>query len=107
MKTNPSKSEIVVLTLSEILGLIKEEVKATVSKILKDPENFIQPEEEQLLDINQVAELLKTTPQNIHAKKAKGQIPFVRFGGRVLFKRSEVIASLKSIRAHRKSKSRL
>lgn len=55
-------------------------------------------EREELLNVYQVAELLNTTPQNIHAKKRAGKIPFVRFGGRILFKRLEVIESLKSIR---------
>ncbi|MDW3651021.1 MAG: helix-turn-helix domain-containing protein [Bacteroidia bacterium] len=49
---------------------------------------------EELLNVKQVAELLQTTPQNIHAKKREGKIPFIRFGGRVLFKRSEVLNSL-------------
>lgn len=58
-------------------------------------------EREELLNVYQVAELLNTTPQNIYAKKRAGQIPFVRFGGRILFKRSEVIDSLKSIRINK------
>ena len=98
MKHESYKPEIVVLTLSQILGLVKEEVKLTVMQILNDPENFPIQEQEELLDIHQVADLLKTTPQNVHAKKRAGQIPFVRFGGRILFKRTEVIESLKSIR---------
>lgn len=82
------------LTVSQFLEQIDQ-------RILSHLENFpgpVQAESEEILDVNQVAELLHTTPQNIHAKKRAGQIPFSRFGGRVLFKKSEVLASLPSIR---------
>lgn len=106
MKYGLDKQEIVILTLAQVVGLVNEQVKLTVTKILNDPGNFPYQEQEELLDIHQVAELLKTTTQNVHAKKRAGQIPFVRFGGRVLFKKSEVIASLKSIRINGKKAQR-
>ena len=80
------------------LDQLESVVSKVVTKAIREQPNQIIESQEELLDVHQVAQLLHTTPQNIHAKKRAGQIPFVRFGGRILFKRSEVIESLKSIR---------
>ena len=82
------------LTVGQFLDRLEQRIKDQLESIQKRQ----QEEPEQLLTVQQVAELLQTTPQNIHAKKRAGKIPFVRFGGRILFKRSEVIASLPSVR---------
>lgn len=87
------------ITIPQLDKLIQDAVKKVYDH--RESESGVIPSKEELLDVNQVAELLHTTPQNIHAKKRTGQIPFVRFGGRILFKRSEVIESLKSIRIHK------
>lgn len=71
---------------------------AKIDQKLSSLELLAPEHREELLDVHQVAELLHTTPQNVHAKKRAGQLPFVRFGGRILFKRSEVIESLKSVK---------
>lgn len=61
---------------------------------------IIQPEPEEILNVAQVAELLHTTPQNIYAKRKAGKLPYLRFGGKVLFKRSEILGALTAIPQH-------
>lgn len=82
------------LTISQFFDRLDQRIKTHLENVPAST----QAEPEQLLSVQQVAELLQTTPQNIHAKKRAGKLPFVRFGGRILFKRSEVIASLPSVR---------
>ena len=52
------------------------------------------PAPEQLLDIPAAAELLGVTCQTIHVWKREQRLPFHKVGGRVYFKRSEVLAAL-------------
>ena len=98
MNHHKENLRLIVLTTSEASAIIKDEVRKVVQQLLEESTPSPSYEQEELLNVNEVAALLKTTPQNVHAKKRNGQIPFVRLGGRILFKRSEVIASLASIR---------
>lgn len=91
------------IPLSEVEELQREWIRQELERFFEDhqiPNHKYSPDE--LLDVGQVAELLHTTKQNIHAKKREGKLPFVRFGGRILFKRSEVIDSLKSIQIQKR-----
>jgi len=57
-----------------------------------------QPEPEELLRVNQLAEFLHVSKVTIHNWKRKGLIPFHRLSNKVFFKKSEVISSLKKSR---------
>lgn len=86
------------IPLTEVEELQREWIRQELERFFEENQILNSGNSrEELLNVHQVAELLHTTPQNIHAKKREGKIPFIRFGGKILFKRSEVIDSLKSI----------
>ena len=91
MNSNFLNQNLVVIPQEELIKIMDELFARHIQSL---PQPTIE-EKEELLSTKQVAELLHTTVQNIHAKKKEGKIPFVRLGGKVLFKKSEVIASLK------------
>ncbi|KAA3437140.1 helix-turn-helix domain-containing protein [Rufibacter hautae] len=71
--------------------MVKEAVSSHFpAKETKEPEDF-------LLTVKEAATLLYVTETTIHAWKKNGIIPFHRKGRRVYFKRSELLASLKSV----------
>ncbi len=92
MSTFFTNESLVIIPQGELIKIMDELIARHIQNL---PRPTMQ-EEEELLTTRQVAELLHTTVQNVHAKKKEGKIPFVRLGAKVLFKKSEVIASLKS-----------
>lgn len=89
------ENPLVILTLPQLQGIIQDTTRTAIEHYSSHQPPVQEPE--QLLTVKECADLLKTTIQNIHAKKRNGQLPFVRMGGRVYFKRNEVMNSLKTI----------
>ncbi|MCI4669126.1 MAG: helix-turn-helix domain-containing protein [Bacteroidia bacterium] len=91
-------------------GLTVEELKELIEEVMDEklpilPKTQIQDQED-ILDVQGVAKLLHTTPQNIHAKKRAGKIPFFRFGSRILFRKSEVLDAFPSVNVTYRKNSR-
>lgn len=53
-------------------------------------------ENEKLLNDRQAAELLGVKPKTVHAWKQKGLLPSHRLGGRIFYKRGEILAALEA-----------
>ena len=76
---------------AEMLSVLKAHAPAGAA-----PPTGSGAEPEQLLDVRQAAELLGVTWQTVHEWKRRGLLPFNKLGGRTYFKRSEVLAALKT-----------
>jgi len=55
------------------------------------------PDDNELLQVDEVAKLLNIGVSTLHTYKKNGSIPFHRIGRRVYFKRGELLSCLKKI----------
>lgn len=78
----------------ELRALIKDSIFEALEKqpISSLPQ---QSDSDELLRLNQVAELLQVSKVTIHNWKRTGKLPFHRISNKIFFKKSEVISSLK------------
>lgn len=74
----------------ELKQLISDAVLQAVDRTIQQ-----QPEKDELLKLNEVAELLSVSKVTIHSWKKAGLIPFYRISNKIYFKKNEVIESLK------------
>ena len=79
------------LTPNEFKELISNAVLEVVEKINRPN----QQTEDQLLRLNDLANLLNVSKVTIHNWKKSGLIPFYRMSNKIYFKKNEVIESLK------------
>lgn len=56
-----------------------------------------QPDNDDLLQMQEAAKLLEVSISTLHTYKKNGALPFHRIGRRVYFKKSEILESLKKI----------
>lgn len=75
---------------------VDQRVTEAVARALaqKDIEAAEQEKSEELLNDQQAAELLGVKRKTVHVWKQKGILPSHRLGGRVFYKRGEVLAAL-------------
>lgn len=71
-------------TREKLQGLVREAIRDELRSVLDG----------ELLDVRQAAELLRMTPQAVYKAASRGTIPSTRLGGRLRFRRSELLASL-------------
>jgi len=88
------------LTQDDFRGILKE----TIQEALESALNVVEEnkEAEVLLSRHEAAELLKVSLVTISKYQKDGIIPYYRFGRRVLFKKKELIESLKGSVRYRK-----
>ncbi len=84
--------------LAELLAHIRTVVREEITAV-----NALQPEGEKLLSVKEVSQLFspKVTPQTIHNWAQTGKLIKHRIGGRVVFKQSEVMASLATLKKYK------
>jgi len=93
--------EMVVVTGSELRTLLRDEITDALSK---QKSNSLKGQgSDQLLKRRDIAEMFGVTLVTVHAWMNTGKIPFHRMGGRVFFKRDEVVESMKAIKLRKKS----
>jgi len=86
-----NKDNILLIQLSkqELSELID---KSVLSAILK--KDRIREHSDEILNSKQAAELLDISLPTLHKWKKEGQIPYHQKGGRIFFKRNELIKSI-------------
>ncbi|MEM7104871.1 MAG: helix-turn-helix domain-containing protein [Bacteroidota bacterium] len=81
------KNKIIITTEEELREIIADCVRGQLKSL-------IPKEEEELLTVNEVADLFGVTAVTIHSWKKKKILAFHRIGGRVRFKKSEIMEKL-------------
>lgn len=87
------------LTIGEFMGLIKRLVAEAVNEKAGESKAPADGTEENF-NIGQLAAFLKCSKVSIHNYKKLG-MPFYRIGRKILFKKSEVLNFMRSIRGKR------
>jgi excisionase family DNA binding protein len=82
------------ITLEDLANILTAKVIAGVSNLLPQQ---AQLKEDQLIKLNEVAELLHVSKVTIFAWKKAGKIPFYRISNKVYFKKQEVIDALNKV----------
>ena len=92
-----TKTILISLEQDELRRIITEAAKTALQEhnSVRRQDQF--PDSNVLLKIHEVAKLLSVSKVTIHDWKRKGIIPFHRMGGRVFFKKQEVIQALKKV----------
>lgn len=85
-------SEIIITTAEQLKQVI---VEIFNKQIIRIPAENTQTLDEELLNFKQTLLLLKISKPTLFKKMKDGTIPYTRIGRRLLFKKSEVINSLK------------
>lgn len=85
--------------LAELLAHVRTIVREEINAV-----NASRPDGEKLLSVKEVSQLFspQVTPQTIHNWARDGKITKHRIGGRVVFKQSEVMASLATLKKYKK-----
>ena len=83
------KTFLIPLTEEELKMLIKSSFQEVID------ENKSVKQSKELLSFREVTSLLGISASTLNNWKREGKIPFHRIGGRILFKYSEIVESLK------------
>lgn len=87
---------LVLLSADDLKRLVREVVLQTTEELNKSHNsNFLSYSEDQILSSKEVLLLLKISKPTLFKKMKDGTIPYTRIGRRLLFKKNEVINSLK------------
>ena len=79
-------------TQSQIVILTPEQIKNLVSQVIEETKNLPQePKEEELLTSKEVLKILKVTNSTMHRYINEGKLKPIRYGRKLLFKKSEII----------------
>ena len=79
-------------TQSQIVILTPEQIKNLVSQVVEETKNLSQePKEEELLTSKEVQKILKVTNSTMHRYINEGKLKPIRYGRKLLFKKSEII----------------
>ena len=91
---------MVVVTGSELRTLLRGEIADALSR--QKSNSLSGQGNDQLLKRDDIAKMFGVTLVTVHAWMNAGKIPFHRMGGRVFFKKDEVVESMKAIRLRKK-----
>jgi excisionase family DNA binding protein len=96
--TIPDGAEFLTPFFNEIVRRVDRRVDEAVARALaqKASEAAETEKNAELLNDRQAAELLGVKPKTVHSWKQKGILPSYRLGGRIFYKRGEVLAALES-----------
>ena len=92
--------EMVVITGSELRTLLRDEIADALSR--QKSKSLSGQGNDQLLKRLDVAKMFGVTLVTVHSWMNAGKIPFHRMGGRVFFKKAEVVESMKAIKLRKK-----
>jgi excisionase family DNA binding protein len=92
--------EMVVVTGSELRTLLRGEIADALSR--QKSNSLSGQANDQLLKRDDIAKMFGVTLVTVHAWMNAGKIPFHRMGGRVFFKKEEVVESMKAVKLRRK-----
>jgi excisionase family DNA binding protein len=91
--------------MQQLSVLSKAEIRETVLESLADyfDRNPIHPatNEDELLNIHQAAQFTGLAPATIYVKVSKNQIPFLKRGKKLYFKKSELLKWIETGRSER------
>lgn len=84
------------LNIGEFMALVKQQVERGLQETQnKNPK--LESEKDEHFNIKQLAEFLKCSKVSVHNYKHKG-MPFYRIGRKILFKKSEVLNFMKTLK---------
>jgi excisionase family DNA binding protein len=86
--------ELTLINTQELRALISGLFDEKIIPLLQKPQ---EKEEDKLLTSLEAAEFLGVSLSTIHNRKRDGKIPFYRNGGKIAFKKSELLASCKKV----------
>ncbi len=92
----------VTIETAELANLIRAELKAALSE-RETNKTSLSGEETTVLTRTEIARLFQVTLPTIHAWMNAGILPFHRLGGRVYFKKAEVLKAMKEAKVRRVS----
>ena len=82
------------ISIDDFKNIVSESISTELQKLRpQEP----QKQDDQLIKLNEVAEMLHVSKVTIFAWKKAGKIPFYRISNKVYFKKNEVIEALKKI----------
>ncbi len=85
------------LTIGEFAALTRDLVKESLNELVQVNSKPNQTESEEHFDISGLAKFLRCSKVSIHAYKKRG-LPFYRIGRKILFKKTEVLKFMQSLR---------
>lgn len=92
--------KVITIETTELANIIRTELEAALSE--RESKKSISGEET-VLTRTEIARLFQVTLPTIHAWMNAGILPFHRLGGRVYFKRAEVLKAMKEAKVRRVS----
>lgn len=96
-------TDMVVITGTEFRTELKNLLRGEIDEALaRVKSNSLNGQDNQLLKRSDLAKMFGVSLVTIHAWMNAGNLPFHRIGGRVFFKRDEVMESLKKIKLRKK-----
>ena len=89
------------LTIGEFIALTRKLVEETISQRLTTATHEkSKPDEEVTFNIKELASFLRCSKVSIHKYKKKG-LPFYRIGRKILFKKSEILNFMNTLKNKR------
>jgi len=92
----------VIIETTELANIIRAELEAALSEREANRKS-LSGEETTVLTRTEIARLFHVTLPTIHAWMNAGILPFHRMGGRVYFKKAEVLKAMKEAKVRRLS----
>lgn len=93
--------KVITIETTELANIIRAELEATLSAREAKGSKSLSGEETDVLTRTEIARLFHVTLPTIHAWMNAGILPFHRLGGRVYFKKGEVLHAMKSAKVQR------
>ena len=82
------------IPIEDFTDLISSAIRRELSLFLKASE---KPKDEELIKIEAVCKMLNVSKVTVWTWKKTGKIPFYRLGGRIYYKRSEILEAMNKI----------
>lgn len=78
--------------LKDVIREILEERRLNASK---EPDNRLNPQEDEIFNTTQAAKFLKISRMTLHRRMAEGSVPHRRLGRRIMFPKLELLSWLR------------
>ena len=80
----------------EVITFESEAFKALINKLEALEEKILSTATEEWLDNQDVIQMLKISKRSLQTYRDSGKLPYYRIGSKILYRRSEIEASLES-----------
>lgn len=80
-----------------------KEIRQQLQKIMDRMDSTGQVSDQEILDQQGVLELLKISPRTLVTYRQSGKIPFTRIGGKIYYKKQEILELLEKNRNGKQS----